>query len=360
MAGVLASGPIFILLFTVEQDKVFIGFQWTSCEAICGAKRKARSAGNGRYADMGLRPQQLSWTPASLDRRVFSRMFSIIGILIVFGCVIGGYLMEHGKMAVLVQPAELLIIGGAAIGTVLTANPMHIIKKIISGLLGVLKGSAFTKKRYVETLKMMFDLFNKSRKEGAIAIEGDVEEPDKSPIFSKHPGFLKDHHVRDFVCDTMRMAITGGVTPFDVDQMMELDMDVHHHTSSQPNAALNSMADALPGLGIVAAVLGVVVTMGSLGGPPEEIGHKVAAALVGTFLGILLCYGMVGPLAANMAKGVEDEHSYYAVLRVVMLAFMKGTSPIMAVEMGRRAIPEQSRPAFAEVEKACREKSDAA
>ena len=283
-------------------------------------------------------------------------MFSIGGILLVFGCVIAGYLMEKGKIGVLIQPAELIIILGAAIGTVLTANPIHILKKIVAGLMGVLKGSPFPKKRYVDTLKMMFDLLAKSRKEGAIAIEGEVEDPEKSPIFSRYPVFLKDHHARDFVCDTMRMAITGGVGAFDVDQMMELDMEVHHLTANQPSQALNSMADALPGLGIVAAVLGVVVTMGSLGGPPEEIGHKVAAALVGTFLGILLCYGMVGPLASNMSKIVDEEHSYYHVLRVVMLAFIKGTAPIMAVEMGRRAIPEHSRPSFVEVEKVCREK----
>jgi chemotaxis protein MotA len=286
-------------------------------------------------------------------------MFSIIGIVVVFGCVIAGYLMEHGKLGVLVQPAELLTIGGAAIGTVLTANPLHILKQIAAGLMGVFKGSPFPKKRYIETLKMMFDLFTKSRKEGSISIEADVEEPDKSPIFSKYPVFLKDHHVRDFVCDTMRMAITGGVSAFDVDQMMELDMDVHHHSSALPNQSLNSMADALPGLGIVAAVLGIVVTMGSLGGPPEEIGKKVAAALVGTFLGILLCYGLVGPLAANMAKAVDEEHSYYHILRVVMLAFIKGTSPIQAVEMARRAIPGHCRPSFTEVEAACRAKSDA-
>jgi chemotaxis protein MotA len=284
-------------------------------------------------------------------------MLAIVGILLVFACVIIGFLMEKGKLAVLIQPAELITIGGAAIGTVLAANPIYILKKIAGGLTGVIKGSPFPKKRYLETLKMLFDLFAKSRKEGAIAIESDVEDPEKSPLFSKYPAFLKDHHARDFVCDTMRMAITGGVNPFDVDQMMELDMDVHHHSQSQPNQALNSVADALPGLGIVAAVLGVVVTMGSLGGPPEEIGHKVAAALVGTFLGILLCYGVVGPLASNMSKTVQEEHSFYAVIRVVMLAFIKGTSPIMAVEIGRRAIPSHSRPSFAEVEKACREKN---
>jgi chemotaxis protein MotA len=284
-------------------------------------------------------------------------MFAIIGVVLVFACVITGFLMEKGKLPVLIQPAELVTIGGAAIGTVLAANPMHILKKLVSGLLGILKGSPYSKQRYTETLKMMFDLFAKSRKEGAIAIEGDVEDPEKSPIFSKYPAFLHDHHVRDFVCDTMRMAITGGVTPFDVDQMMELDMEVHHHSANQPNQSLSNVADALPGLGIVAAVLGVVVTMGSLGGPPEEIGHKVAAALVGTFLGILMCYGVLSPLAANMAKMVDEEHSFYAVLRVVMVSFIKGTSPIMAIEVGRRAIPGHVRPTFAEVEKACREKS---
>jgi chemotaxis protein MotA len=208
----------------------------------------------------------------------------------------------------------------------------------------------------VDTLKMMFDLLARSRKEGAIAIEGDIEEPDQSPIFSLYPEFLADHHARDFVCDTMRMAITGGVSAFDVDQMMELDMEVHHLTANQPSQALTTMADALPGLGIVAAVLGVVVTMGSLGGPPEEIGAHVAAALVGTFLGILLCYGLVGPLASFMSKVVDEENSYYHVLRVLMLASIKGTPPIMAVEMGRRAIPEHTRPSFIEVEKRCREK----
>ncbi len=284
-------------------------------------------------------------------------MASIGGILLVFACVIAGYLMEKGKIGVLLQPSELIIIGGAAIGTVLTANPMHILKKIVAGLLSVIKGSPFPKKRYVETLKMLYDLLVKSRKEGAVAIESDIEDPSKSPILSRYPSFVNDHHVRDFVCDTMRMAITGGVSAFDVDQMMELDMDVHHHSATQPAQALSNMADALPGLGIVAAVLGVVVTMGSLGGPPEEIGHKVAAALVGTFLGILLCYGMVGPLASNMSKSVDEEHSYYHVLRVVMLAFIKGTAPLMAVEMGRRAIPEHCRPSFIEVEKACREKA---
>jgi len=281
-------------------------------------------------------------------------MFAIIGIVIVFGCIVAGYLMEHGNLKVLIQPAELIIIGGAAIGTVLIANPLHIIKKIVANIMSVLKGSPFTQAVYLQTLKMMYDLFTKARKEGLVALEADVEEPSKSAIFTKFPFFVKDHHLVDFVCDTMRMAVAGGVDPFDVDQMMELDMDVHHHEEQQPVAALSTMADALPGLGIVAAVLGVVVTMGALGGPPEEIGHKVAAALVGTFLGILLCYGLVGPLAANIAKIVDDEHAFYYVLRVTIIAFMKGTPPIMAVEVARRAIPGRVRPSFQELEKSCR------
>ncbi len=283
-------------------------------------------------------------------------MISIVGIVIVFGAVIGGFLMEKGKLAVLIQPAELVTIGGAALGTLLVANPIYILKGVVANLMGVIGGSKFSKQRYLDTLKMMFALYTKARKEGMVAIEADIEEPDKSALFSKYPAFIKDHHIRDFVCDTMRMAITGGVTPFDVDQMMELDMEVHHHSAAQPIGALSTVADALPGLGIVAAVLGIVVTMGALGGPPEEIGHKVAAALVGTFLGILLCYGMLGPLASNMTKISEDEHAYYHVLRVLMMAFIKGTSPILAVEVARRAIPAHVRPDFQEVEKACRDK----
>jgi chemotaxis protein MotA len=260
---------------------------------------------------------------------------------------------------VLMQPAELIIIAGAAIGTVLVANPIHILKQIFAGVLGVFKGSKITKPFYLETLKMMYDLLGKARKEGLMSLESDVEEPSKSPIFSKYPKFLKDHHIRDFLCDTLRMAVTGS-DPFDLDQLMELDMEVHHHESSQPITALSSMADSLPGLGIVAAVLGVVITMGALGGPPEEIGRKVAAALVGTFLGILLCYGLVGPLAANMSKTADEERAYLGVLRVLVISFLKGTAPIMAVEVGRRAIPGHLRPSFQEVEKTCRAGGSAA
>jgi chemotaxis protein MotA len=281
-------------------------------------------------------------------------MFAIIGIVVVFGAVVAGFLMEKGHLLVLLQPAEMVTIGGAAIGTLLIANPLHIIKGMISGVMGVLGSSKFGKARYTETLMMMYVLFNKVRKEGLVAIEMDVEKPKESEIFKKSPSFVKDHHVQAFVCDTLRMAITGGVEPFDMDQMMELDMEVHHHESMMPIAALSTVADALPGLGIVAAVLGVVITMGALEGPPKEIGEKVAAALVGTFLGILMCYGVVGPLAASMTKGAEEENAYLHVLRVIMLGFLKGSAPILAIEMGRRAIPAHVRPSFDEMEKACK------
>jgi chemotaxis protein MotA len=284
-------------------------------------------------------------------------MFSIIGIVVVFGAVLAGYLMEHGNMKVLMQPAELIIILGAAIGTVLIANPLHILTKIGKGIGGAFAGSAFTKQRYLESLKMMYELFTRARKEGLMSLEADSDAPDKSQIFSKYPKFLKDHHALHFVCDSLRMAASGGIEPFDADQMMELDMDVHHHGATLPVAALSTMADSLPGLGIVAAVLGVVITMGALGGPPEEIGKKVAAALVGTFLGILLCYGLVGPLASNMAKTADDEHDYYHVLRVMLVALLKGTAPTVAVEIGRRAIPSHLRPTFQEAEAFIKDKS---
>jgi chemotaxis protein MotA len=281
-------------------------------------------------------------------------MFAIVGIVIVFAAVIGGFLMEKGHIAVLVQPAELLILVGAATGTLLVANPMHIIKGVAGGLLGVLKASPFGKDRYLSTLKMMYQFLNKVRKEGLLSVEMDVEKPKESSIFKNYPDFLGDHHARDFVCDTLRMAITGGVEPFDMDQMMELDMEVHHHEATEPVNALTTVADALPGLGIVAAVLGVVITMGSLGGPPEEIGEKVAAALVGTFLGSLLCYGVAGPLSSSMAKAADAHNEYLHVLRVLLLSFLKGSAPMIAIEMGRRAIPAHVRPSFDEMEKNCK------
>jgi chemotaxis protein MotA len=201
---------------------------------------------------------------------------------------------------------------------------------------------------------MLYELFSHARKAGTAKLEEDVDNPAKSPIFSKYPRFLKSHHALNFFCDTLRTAVSGGVEPMDIDQMMEIDLEVHHREAAEPVSALTTMADSLPGLGIVAAVLGVVITMGALGGPKEEIGHRVAAALVGTFLGILLCYGVFGPLASAMGKQTEQEGFYLGFLRMAVLAFVKGLSPIMAVEMARRAIPSGVRPSFQEMETACR------
>jgi chemotaxis protein MotA len=288
------------------------------------------------------------------------RMFVIIGILVVIGAVVGGYLMEHGPLTVLLQPAELVIIGGAALGTILVANPPSTVIRMLRGLAGALAPGRYTKERYLESLKMLNVLFTHARKNGIVKLEEDIEDPHKSPIFSKNPHFLQDHNTVSFVCDTLRMAIVGGVEPFQLDQMMELDMEVHHHEANAPVLALSNVADSLPGLGIVAAVLGVVITMGSLGGPPEEIGQKVAAALVGTFLGILMCYGFFGPLASNMAKTNEAQNQYYNCLRVGIISFVKGSAPILAVEFARRTIPHQVRPTFKEMEEACKAASAAA
>ncbi len=281
-------------------------------------------------------------------------MLSIIGIVIVLGAIAAGYMMEHGKFLVLLQPAELVIIFGAAIGTVVIANPMPVLIQIGKGLLGVFAGSPFTKARYLETLKMIYELFSLARKAGTAKLEEEVDNPGKGQVLNKYPKFMAMHHALHFLCDTLRMAVTGGVDPLEIDSMMEADLEVHHKESAEPIAALSTMADALPGLGIVAAVLGVVLTMGALGGPKEAIGEKVAAALVGTFLGILLCYGIFGPLATAMGKNAEAESQFYGVLRMAALGFVKELSPMLAVELARRSIPGGVRPTFQEMEGACR------
>ncbi len=281
-------------------------------------------------------------------------MFAIIGALVVVAAILGGYLMEHGHIAVLLQPAELLIIAGAAAGTALIANPLPVIRKLLGVVGAVFKPGKYDEAFYLTTLTMANELFTYARKNGMVKLEADIEEPDKSPVFSKYPGFLKDIEAVHFLCDSLRMSISGGIGHFELDQMMELDMEIRHQEANVPVNALSTLADSLPGLGIVAAVLGVVISMGAIGGPPEEIGHKVAAALVGTFLGILLCYGFVGPLAANLSKLNDAEAHYYNVLRVAAISYVRGSAPILAVEFARRAIPPEVRPSFKDMETACR------
>jgi chemotaxis protein MotA len=281
-------------------------------------------------------------------------MFVIIGIVVVFGAIIAGYLLEHGNLLVLMQPAELVIIGGAALGTLLIANPLPAVIRILKGVLACLKPSPFTKSFYLDHLKMLFELFTRARRQGLSVLEADLEKPAESQVFSNYPKFLANHHALEFVCDTLRTHVAGASSPFELDQLMELDLEVHHHESQAPISALSTVADSLPGLGIVAAVLGVVITMGALAGPPEEIGHKVAAALVGTFLGILLCYGLIGPVAGYMAKLKDEEDSFFRFLRVGVYSFIRGDSPIIAMEYARRSIQTSVRPNFQEAEAHCR------
>jgi chemotaxis protein MotA len=281
-------------------------------------------------------------------------MFALIGIVLVFGSIVAGFLMEKGNLLVLLQPAELLIIGGAAVGTILAANPLPLTIRIFKSVLGIMAGSRFTKEYYLETLKMLSAIFVFARKSGMAKLEEDVENPTKSPVFSKYPKLIKDHHLLHFVCDTLRTAVSGVVAPHDLDALLESDIETHHNEISAPVRALATVADALPGLGIVAAVLGVVITMGALGGPPEEIGRKVASALVGTFLGILLSYGLVSPIASYLEKINDAESQYYQTLRAGLMAFAKGMAPMIAVEFARRAIPPEQRPTFVNMEAACK------
>src|SRR6202035_2258365 len=269
-------------------------------------------------------------------------------------------LMEKGNLLVLMQPSELIIIGGAALGTVLIGHPVHVLKSIIGGVLQVFKGSPYGAETYLDMLKFLNDFFNTARKNGLQTLEQDLDEPDKSALFKRHPNFYKDKEALHFFCDTMRTQVTGGVDTHDLDQIMETDLEILHRQGRLSANALTTVADSLPGLGIVAAVLGVVITMGSLGGPPEEIGHKVAAALVGTFLGILLCYGFLGPVAAHIKKHADAEGEYFLCLRMGLLAFMRGVPPILALEAARRAIPHYVRPTFIEMDTACRKQPVAA
>jgi len=279
-------------------------------------------------------------------------MFIFIGIIIVIGGVLTGYILEGGHILALNQPLEVLIIGGAALGALIISTPLNVIKGIISQLKGVMSGG-LKKKDYLELLVMMFEMFNIARKDGLIGLESHVEHPEESEILQKYPRFLKDHHAVAFFSDTMRVIISGAVQPHDLDDLMDGDIEAIHEEEVRPSDALNSVADSLPGLGIVAAVLGIVITMGAIDGPPEVIGHKVAAALVGTFLGILGSYGFVGPLAACLKHRLTDSKQYLACMKHALLSFHKGVAGVIAVEFARRSLYMEVRPGFTELEDAC-------
>ncbi|MCS7163913.1 MAG: flagellar motor stator protein MotA [Thermodesulfovibrio sp.] len=282
-------------------------------------------------------------------------MLVVVGGLVVLGSVVGGYLMGKGNLSVLVQPAELLIIFGAALGALVIASPPHVLKGVIKGAIKTVTGAkGYSKRDYMDLLLLLSELFTKIRKEGLISIEQDVEEPENSAIFSKYPNFMKNHHAMALLTDTLRTVMTTTVSPYELESILDSEIETLHETESAPAKNLHNIADSLPGLGIVAAVLGVVLTMGKMNEPPEVIGHSVGAALVGTFMGVLMCYGFVGPLARRLEANVHNEKEYLQIIKTALVAFVSGSAPQIAVEFARRSIPPHVRPSFHEVEEEIR------
>ncbi|HET6514363.1 MAG TPA: flagellar motor stator protein MotA [Thermodesulfovibrionales bacterium] len=281
-------------------------------------------------------------------------MFAIIGIIVVLGSVIGGFLMEHGNLSVLFQPAEVVIIFGAAIGGFLIASPPKVVSAVFKNIFTVVKSKNLGKTIYLELLSLLFQLFTKIRKEGLISVEADIENPQNSAIFSKYRGVMSNHHAIDFICDNLKVIITTNVPSHELDSLMDIEIETHQKEAMIPSNSVAKIADALPGLGIVAAVLGVVLTMGKIDQPPAVLGHSIGAALVGTFLGVLMCYGFVGPMATNLEHSAEQNSVFFQVIKVALVAFVGGAAPQIAVEFGRRAIPGTAKPSFDELEKEVR------
>ena len=284
-------------------------------------------------------------------------MFAIIGFAIVTTAIIGGYLLEHGNLSVLFQPAELLIIGGAAVGGFVVASPLKVIKAVLSATARMFSHKTRTKDDYVEALTLLNGIFYKIRQQGLVSIESDVDNPEESSLFSQCPGIMKNHHAITFITDTLRTVMTTTIAPHELESLIDNELESHHEEALVPSQMLSFVADSLPGLGIVAAVLGVVITMGKINEPPAVLGHSVGAALVGTFLGVLLCYGYVGPMSKNLAYIASEDMQYLNVLKVAMLAFIGGgAAPKVAVEFGRRVIPAGVKPSFTEMEESFRRK----
>ncbi len=274
----------------------------------------------------------------------------IIGFAIVIGSIVTGYIMSHGNLMAILQPFELLIIGGSAFGAFVVSNPGPVIKKTLASLPRLLKGPKYTKAAYMDLLALLFDLFSKSRKDGIMSLERDIDDVHQSPLFQAYPRILADHHVVDFIVDYLRLMVSGSMNPMELEALMDVELETHHHESELPASALTQVSDGLPGFGIVAAVLGVVITMGSLGGPVTEIGAHVAAALVGTFLGILLAYGFVGPMGVYLKHLADAESKFFQCIKVTFLATLNGYSPQVAVEFGRKTLFSSDRPGFLELE----------
>jgi chemotaxis protein MotA len=274
----------------------------------------------------------------------------IVGIIVVFACVLGGYVMHGGNLLALWQPSELIIICGAALGALIIANPTSVTKGVFMSAATLLTPSKYNKTYYLELLTLMFDILNKTRREGLMAIEADIEDPVNSPIFNNYPSLMKDGELIEFICDYLRIMVVGSMAPHELESLMEQELDGHHQEKSLVPNAIQVVADALPGFGIVAAVLGVVITMARIGGPPAELGQSVAAALVGTLLGILFAYGFVGPFSTYLAHKTKDEARSFECIKAVLVASMNGVPPQVAVEFGRKVLFHSVRPTFSELE----------
>ncbi len=280
-------------------------------------------------------------------------MLVIIGLLVVFGSTAFGYYEEGGAFGVLFQPAELIIIGGAALGSMICSTPAAVLKNTLAQLKGVMSNGT-SASDYQELLAMLYQLFKQVQQQGVMSLEAHFDDPKQSSILSKYPKFMAKHEAVDFLADSVKVVMVGGIAPHDLDTLMEEDLRVHHDDALKPSAALNRIGDALPGLGIVAAVLGVVITMGHIDGPPAEIGERVGAALVGTFLGILLSYGMAQPVAGALESRANEDMYYCLCIRAGLLAVYKGNPPAIAVEFARRVLPHNVRPSFDDTEKFCK------
>ena len=279
-------------------------------------------------------------------------MFVLIGYGVALGCIFGAYIIHGGNIGVIIHalPTELMAILGGALGAFTVNNQPKVLKATIAALPGLLKGSKYSKARYMELMALLYDVLQKARKEGLMAIENDVEQPHSSPLFQKYTTVGSDHHVVEFITDYLRMMVSGNLNAHEIESLMDSEIETHHHEAHGPVSALTRLAGALPAFGIVAAVLGVVNTMGSVGQPPAVLGAMIGSALVGTFLGILLAYGFVEPLGGLLEQKVEDGSKELQCIKTTLLASMQGYAPQVAVEFGREVLYSGDRPTFAELE----------
>jgi chemotaxis protein MotA len=279
-------------------------------------------------------------------------MFVIIGSVIVIASVVGGYMANGGHLAVLWQPFEVVIIVGAAIGGFVTANRRPVLVATGSAVLGLLKGEKHNKAAYLELLSLLYSIFKVAKSKGALALEAHVEKPEESALFAQFPVFMSQHHAVVFLCDYLRLLTLGSDNHHEMETLIDEELENHHHENAAVASAIQNVADGMPALGIVAAVLGVIHTMGSITEPPAVLGHLIGGALVGTFMGVLLAYGFIGPIASAVKARNEAEARYYVCIKAAILAYMQGYAPSVAVEFARKALASDVRPTFYEVESA--------